>query len=55
MNEEILDLLNLGYLMKEKILDLLILRNYSFVEVAEEFGLTIKEVRKICQDYLNNT
>jgi hypothetical protein len=33
--------------MKEEILDLLILGNYSFEEVASDWGMSVEEVRAI--------
>jgi len=39
--------------MNEEILDLLILGDYPFAEVAEEFDLPVREVKKIYSNYLD--
>ncbi len=40
--------------MIEEVLDMLILGNYTFRQVAEEFDISIKEVADIYSKYLLN-
>lgn len=44
-------LASLFYIMQEEIIDLLIVSQWSMQEVAQEFGITINEVKKIWKNY----